>query len=263
MLLAYAGWASLPARELGSGLCSSTWPTSPTPAWRKRLVSASLGWLAWLLSEVVAGPPLPPTALPAPARRIWLIDGSTMPQPGGAPDAWRLHAAYDLLAGRLSQLRLTDHHQAEGLAHYVLQAGDIVVADRGYGYRKHLVYAVGQEADVVLRMDPRGFPLETADGTPFDVLNWSRSGHGEVRERWLTCQYRGRRYRVRLVALQAPPQHAARARARKRRQASRSGRKLTPHKLFLAGWVLLVTTLAAAWSARDVGGCTERAGKRN
>src|SRR5437762_741243 len=78
-------------------------------------------------------------ALPGGVQRIWLIDGSTVPQPGGPLDAWRLHSAYDWRAGRLGWLTLTDHHHAEGLAQFPLAAGDLAVADRGYGYRKHLV----------------------------------------------------------------------------------------------------------------------------
>ncbi len=61
------------------------------------------------------------------------MDASTLKQIGGTGDDWRLHTGYDLLAGRLDQVHITDRSTGEKLAHFDLQAGDIVVADRGYG----------------------------------------------------------------------------------------------------------------------------------
>jgi hypothetical protein len=152
-------------------------------AWRKHLVTASL-WLAWLGSELVSAPPVAPP--PPGVRRILLIDASMVGQPGGAPDAWRLHTAYNLLAGRLAELVLTDHHEGEHLAHYALQAGDIVVADGGYGYRRNLVTALTAQADAVVRIYPATCPLEVAPGQVLDVAAWLRGGRGRVRSRALT-----------------------------------------------------------------------------
>ena len=65
-------------------------------------------------------------------RRLVLVDVSTLGQPGGTGDDWRLHLAYDLLAGRMPQGSVTDRRGGEPLARYRWQAGEVVVvADRG------------------------------------------------------------------------------------------------------------------------------------
>ena len=72
-------------------------------AWRKRL-RASNDWLLWLLSELIAVPAPSAPGVPRLAGRLLLVDASCLRQPGGTGDDWRLHLAYDFLAGRMSQV---------------------------------------------------------------------------------------------------------------------------------------------------------------
>jgi hypothetical protein len=218
-------------------------------AWRKRLRRAA-PWLAWLLTELLTTS-APPGA-PAAGRRVLLIDGSTVRPPGGGPD-WRWHTAYDLSAGRLHTLRLTDDHTGEHLEHYALAAGDIAVADSGYGYRRSVAAAGRQGADVVLRIWPSTCPLETADGAPVDVAAWLASEPRRQRERALYVRYRKQRYAVRVIAQRLSAAATAKARARKRAKARREGRVIQAATLAAAGWRLVLTTLPARpWPADAV-----------
>ena len=65
---------------------------------------------------------------------------SSMPpglkEPGGSGDDWRVHPAYDLLAGRLVDVRVADRHTAEAFELFVVGPGDVLVADRGYSRRR-------------------------------------------------------------------------------------------------------------------------------
>jgi hypothetical protein len=223
-------------------------------AWRKRLRLAN-AWLLWVLAELLA-PPAPPDADAVGWRthgRILLIDATRLPQPGGTGDEWRLHTAYDLVAGRLTHVTLTDRHTAESLAHYALQPGDLVVADGGYGYRRSVATVVRQQADGVFRIHPNTFPVEDAAGQPIDVLRWLRRQGEAVRHRTVWCRWNGQRYAVRLLAAKLPPTEARAARKRKRQTAKDHGRQITLATLLVAGWVLLITTLAAdVWSDTDV-----------
>jgi hypothetical protein len=221
-------------------------------AWRKRLRACS-PWLLWLLSELVATPrvvdPQPPHSL----GRVLLVDASTLRQPGGTGDDWRLHLAYDFTTGRLGQVRVTDRYGGEQLAPLALQPGDIAVADNGYGYRTSVATAVRQQADVVLRVTPTTFPLETAAGEAFAVLAWLRAPGHPTREWAGWCTWEHQHYAVRLLAAQLPPGAAEVARRRVRRKAQKKGRTPSATALLLADWVLLVTTLAAtAWSLAEV-----------
>jgi hypothetical protein len=143
-------------------------------AWRKRLTQAR-DWVHWLLASQLqqAQPQRLPQAFGACAR-ILLVDATRLSPPGGTGDEWRVHTAYDLTSKRLGQVRVTDAKQSEHLQHYVLQAGDCVVADGAYGYRKNLAYAHKQGAFVVLRITREGCPVETQDGDPIDVSRWLR-----------------------------------------------------------------------------------------
>ncbi len=221
-------------------------------AWRKRL-RARNDWLRWLLGELLAAPEAPALPCPRPAGRLVLVDASTLGQPGGTGDDWRLHLAYDFTVGRMSQGRVTDRHGGEHLAQSTWQAGDVIVADRGYGSRRSVATAVRQQADVVVRIHPATFPLETEAAQPCNVLRWLRQRGSPERDWHGWCRWEGRRYAVRLVAAKLDPAATRRARRRTRRKAQKAGRTLTAPTLAVAGWLLLITTLdAGLWSAADV-----------
>jgi hypothetical protein len=218
-------------------------------AWRKRLLAAS-AWLEWLLGELLAAP-APPLAHPGRGR-VLLVDGSFVPQPRGGT-YWRVHTGYDLTAGRVLALRVTDPRVGEHLSHFACQPGDVVVADGGYGYRSNLAAAVGQGAAVVLRIHPRTFPLEDEQGVAVDLLAWVSSQRGQVISRALYCRHQRQRFALRVIGVRLSAAATARAVARKRKRARRDGIKLSAEVCYLAGWVLGVTTLPAAeWPAAAV-----------
>jgi len=240
-------------RHLGAWAVLAEVADIAAPAWHKRLIN-SRPFLAWLLAELLAVP-LPPLRLMAQANgNILLVDATYLRQAGGSGDDWRLHTAYNFCTGRLAQITLTDQSGGEHLGYYRLQAGDIVVADNGYGYRRSVATLRKQQADLVIRIRPATFPFEQADGQLSDVVARLRKRGPSVREwhGWCT-DADGERYRVRLIAAKLPAKEAAAARRRARQNARDHGRSIQPQTLMVAGWVLLITTLSASgWAAAAV-----------
>jgi hypothetical protein len=153
----------------------------------------------------------------------------------------------------MGEVVVSDRHGGERLAHFHPQAGDILVADSGYGYRSSVATARAAQADVVVRVYLPNFPLEDATGQPFAALPWLLCQHASLVEWHGWCQLGRRRYRVRLIASKLPPEKVAAVRERKRRKARKAKRRVSAQTLALAQWQVLITTLEASeWPVPEV-----------
>jgi hypothetical protein len=224
--------------------------------WRKRLQRAS-AWGNWLLQALLlSSSAVVPWLLRAGVRRVLLIDGTHLKCFGPLGETWRVHTAFDLLAGRLTELKVTDTHEAEHLEVFDLQAGDVVVTDRANGYRERIAFVKQRQADIVVRFSPSTLPLEDEQGKAVEVVRWLKGRHAPAGRRcsrlvWISQQ--GQRIALRLLAVRLSPEQREQAQRRKKRKASKQQRILQADTLYLAGWVLLVTTLPQEqWSDQQV-----------
>jgi len=212
-------------------------------------------WLRHLLGTLL----LPAQDEPLPALgRIRLVDASMLARPGSTGADWRVHLGFDLVRHQLTEIHLTDTTQGETLAHQTYAAGELVIADRGYGTRANLATVTAAGADLLVRITWQNLPLQTRAGEPFDVVAaWRTLAYGETRA-WEvqtapTAELPA--LPVRLVIARLPEVEAKAARLKRhqaaKKQARRGGR-LDPRTLEASEYALLVTTLPATVPAPRV-----------
>jgi hypothetical protein len=214
--------------------------------WRKRLRKAN-DWLNWLLQEVLAKvEPLPLTCVRGGIKRILLVDGTHWKCLGPKGIVMRVHTAFDLLTGRLAQVKVTDNHESEHLEVFDLQDGNLVVTDRANGLRKRMAFVLSKLAHIIVRISPSKFPMEDEQGNTIVLIDWLKGLHvsaGMIRSREVWIRYAKKRIKLRLVVFRLTEEQQQKAERRTKRKASKSQQKVQPNTLYFSGWVLVVTTL--------------------
>jgi hypothetical protein len=221
-------------------------------AWRARLRQAH-AWLLWLLCELLAVTLPPSRSQESRVQRVLLIDATRLKEPGGSGDDWRVHLSYDLLGGRLVGVRVADRHTAEAFELFLLGPGDIVVADRGYSRVRQWAYVLKLGGEVVVRLAVQQVPLLDEHGERLDVVAWLKELACGTQSRAVLFEHEGQRFSGRLIASALSPEAAERAREKARKKASKQQRTLKEETLFLAGWLLVLSSLPwASWSDAQV-----------
>jgi hypothetical protein len=185
-------------------------------------------------------------ALPQGLRLV-VIDASSIQAPGAKGTDHRLHIAMDLVSLQFLEVLVSDVHTGETLKHFPLAPGDVVLADRGYAQCQGMRVAIEQGAELIVRLNPFSVVLSDAAGAPLALsAALKRQKTETLRTLVVILHAAGGQHEVRgwLHAYRLNVEHANRAR-HKCRQGHKKG---TPsaESLFLAGWVLVFTTLAPA-----------------
>jgi len=214
--------------------------------WRKRLRKTS-DWLDWLLQEVLTMAVLvSPWLVRTGLRRILLIDGTHWKCLGPKGIVMRAHTAFDLLAGRLTQVKVTDCKEGEHLEIFDLQQGDLVVTDRANGLRERVAFVLCKLAHIIVRITPRMFPMQDEHGASISVVDWLKglqAPDGAIFSRPVWIRSAHKQIKLRLIALRLSEEQQKKAERRTKRKASKNQKKVHPNTLYLSGWVLVVTTL--------------------
>lgn len=224
-------------------------------AWRKRVERAQ-EWIKWLLGALI-GSQQSPGWLPKTAGRVWLIDASRLKTPAGSGEDVKLHSAYNLRSGRLEYVEVSDRHSGEGLHHFALRKGDVVVTDAGYQLGTSIHQGQAQGAYGVHRISNHQVRLEREDGRKIDLkrlVKHQRYGSVSEYKVWVWDPTHKERYAIRLVISLLPRKQAMQARARKQERIRlKKGSKANLAPAWWAGVMLLGTTLPQEqWSAQDV-----------
>lgn len=242
-------------RELGMWAVLKGIGSLSERAWRKRLDRAQL-WIAWVLRELL-GVHQTPGWLPEGVGRVLLIDATRFKLPAGSGDDVRLHQSYDLRAGRMEQVQVTDRHQAESLAHFELRAGDLVVTDAGYPVGSSVEQTQQRQSFLLQRTAASQLHLEDEQGQTIHLQERIKHVAANCLKEvvgWVDLPECGQRARVRVLCYRLPKEQAKKARERKAAKLRKKhGPKYNQELVWWAGWVILVTTTdSAQWSGREL-----------
>jgi hypothetical protein len=106
-------------------------------------------WLADIAGALLAA--RLPEAVPVAGRRLVLVDGTAICQPGADRTSWRVHLAYDPARRRLDAATLTDGRGAERLSRFRWARGDVAVADRYHARPGEVRPVLAAGADLLVR----------------------------------------------------------------------------------------------------------------
>lgn len=211
----------------------------------------STAWLEYLLA-VLLHQVVPLSAVQMSGiRRLWLRDASVISRPGSPGTEWRLHLSWFPFELQPAQLTLSDEHHSEGLEPSELQAGDLVLADRGYGLWRTVQPLLQASAFFIFRITWSNFPLTTRQGQAFDLIAWLKQLPADQAqaEITLTAAADPLKRPLRLVVGRLPEDKAKQAQQAARQQAQKKHHQVHPHTLLAANFCLLLTNLpASSWT---------------
>jgi hypothetical protein len=181
-------------------------------------------------------------------RRIRVVDGTIVREPGKTGSQWRLLYCLGLPSLECDFFELTAAEGAgtgETLTRLPLTPNDIVLADAGYCTSAGIWHVVRNEADLVVRINPQTFTLCSASGEKQHLLTqlkqlqqagtvgdwpaWIRTGSGEL-------------VAGRVCALRKSERAIEQAHRRLRKNAAKKQHQLQPKTLELACYVAVFTT---------------------
>jgi hypothetical protein len=199
-------------------------------------------------------------------RRVRVVDATTVQEPGPKGSDWIVHYTLDLRELACDFYAVTSPAGAETFKRVPVDAGDILLGDRGYCHRDAVAHVVERGGDVVVRLNTTSFPLckpkrgrvgkvsatEEPDSDAkaktgrqvFDIIEHLRTIQGYRPHSWPVRFKSGKKwYRARLCAVRKTEEAAERARAKVKRDAERHRATTRPSTFEAAGYLFVLTTV--------------------
>lgn len=192
-------------------------------------------------------------------RQIRVFDATAVKEPGKTGSVWRVHYSIRLPALTCDFFKITEtagEGTGESLKQFPVNAGDYILADRGYSSGPGISHIASNRAYVCVRVNSQSLCLENPDGTPFLLLEHLRP---------VTCPGQIACWNVQVVNQDKPPVRGRLCVLRKTRVAiaaevkrlkrlsSKKQQEIKPETLVIAEYVILFTTFPAdEFSPTDV-----------
>jgi len=195
---------------------------------------------------------LPSAGTALKSCRLLVVDGTSLQGPGSEGTDYRVYLAPDLVSLTLHEMQVTGADGGESLARYPWQAGDIALTDRGYNHPRVILELHERQVRVIVRLVPTAMPLylrEEGDGqfdpgsARLDMVGHLRGAAGDTVTVAVWLRGGASSGQGWVHAARLPPEVAEAARRRCRQAAKRDGGTPGQDTLYLAGWVMVFTTV--------------------
>lgn len=185
-------------------------------------------------------------------RRVRLVDATTVSAPGSDGADWRLHVGFDVAAGVVDAVTLTDGRGGEHLGRFPAERGDLLVADRGYAHEDRLWSVAEGGVDVLVRIGHSAVPLVNNEGAAVDPMKFatrrrSRAGRPPRAEGCVVFLRRdtARSRPLRLIVVRKSAAAADKERDRILREAKKRGKVPSERTLRATKFAFLLTSVPA------------------
>ena len=216
----------------------------------KRLRKAS-PWMGQLLGAKLAERVEELGPQPALGYRLRIVDATTASIPGSQGTDYRVHLGFDLGSFQVDRIDVTGAQGGESYSRLGIQAGDLILADRGYCHRRGLAAVRQAGADFLVRINWQNLPLEDAQHQRLDLIELLEQVEGSEAVEFAFATVADLTQDlpslpVRLIVVRKPPEAAEAERRRILREASRKGRTANPKTLKAAAFFLVLTSVPQA-----------------
>lgn len=212
----------------------------------KRLKTSGdwLKWIACNLLENLGATTQKPNWLKKYNVRIF--DASVITEPGSTGTDWRLHYSLELFGLTCDYLEVSSPQKGEKLSNFPIHKGDLIIADRAYGYSTGLSHVIDHGGDFIIRIKNKAITLKNKDGSTFQLLNnLQKLSLGEFGDWEVYFNLSNkRRQKVRLIAIKKSPEAAENSIKRAKKEMSKRQRTLDPETLELHRYFFLITSVS-------------------
>jgi hypothetical protein len=208
-------------------------------------------WLEAMLQEML---PVQQKDMNAGIRRLILLDGTTIQAPGARTTDYRLHLGWDCIEEKVVHSLVTNNRVGESLKLFDWQPGDVVIADAAYATAQQLKAVKDKGAEYVVRCAAANIRLFSKRGKRIDIVaELQKQEHRSVITKRVWIESGNTRETAYLHAFRLPKEAVAQAHIRLRKRSIKAGSKTKAETMYLAGWMLLLTSLEPKrLSARSV-----------
>jgi DDE family transposase len=216
----------------------------------KRLRKAS-SWMGQLLAAKLAERVEGLEPQPLLGYRLRIVDATTASIPGSQGTDYRVHLGLDLGSLQVDRIEVTGAQGGESYSRLEIQAGDLILGDRGYCHRRGLAAVRQAGADFLVRINWQNLPLEEAQHQRLDLVELLESVEGSEAVEFELATVADPSQAipslpVRLIVVRKPAEAAEAERRRILREASRKGRTANPKTLKAAAFFFVLTSVPQA-----------------